>query len=281
MTATKAARLDAGRMAAALTPNILKAMKEAAGRALLPRFRNLALQDCEEKNAGEIVTIADRECEAILSELLSPLLPGASIVGEEGAHSDPELLRRLGDELCWIVDPLDGTSYFAAGQEPFGIMIALASGGVTVGGWVLDPLSGRTCWAAAGQGAWIDCRRMSVGRLAPGRVTFGLSPLLRRRPERFDTLVRRLNTSFELRDIPRCAAAHYPAMLSGGPELTLFERTLPWDHAPGVLLIEEAGGKVARLDGSLYRVDEDRVGLLAAMHPALWDKAAALLQDLP
>jgi fructose-1,6-bisphosphatase/inositol monophosphatase family enzyme len=70
-------------------------------------------------------------------------------------------------------------------------------------------------------------------------------------------------------------------MLVQGPALTLYERTLAWDHAPGALLIEEAGGRIGRLDGSPYRVDDDRVGLLAATDPELWEHAAALLQDLP
>lgn len=281
MIASQAARLEAAGRAAELTPAIGKAMEEAAQRALLPRFRNLAEQDCLEKSAGEMVTVADRECEAILHDRLAALLPGASIVGEESAHLHPELLAGLGDDLCWIIDPLDGTGYFAAGQEPFGIMVALACDGVAVGGWIFDPLSGRSCWTAAGHGAWVNNRRISIQTMEPARASFGLSSLLKRRRERFQSLVTRLNSSFAPCDIPRCAAAHYPAMLSGGPELTLFERTLPWDHAAGALLIEEAGGKVARLDGSPYRVDDERVGLLAAVHPALWDRAAALLQDFP
>lgn len=254
-------------------------MNEAAKRALLPRFRNLAEQDRAEKSAGEVVTIADRDCEAILSELLSRLLPRASIVGEESTHSNPRLFERLGDDLCWIIDPLDGTGYFSAGQEPFGVMIALASGGTTIGGWILDPLSERMCWAATGHGAWIDNRRISLEPPKSVRATIGLSSLLRRRPERFHSLVKRLERSYNVRDIPRCAADHYPAMLLSKPELTLFERTLPWDHAPGVLLIEEAGGRAARLDGSPYRVDDDRTGLLVAIKPALWEEAVGILKE--
>jgi fructose-1,6-bisphosphatase/inositol monophosphatase family enzyme len=256
-------------------------MEQAAEQALLPRFRNLAEHEREEKTAGEVVTVADRECEAMLSEALARLLPGASIVGEEAAEARPELLDRLGDERCWIVDPLDGTGYFAAGHEPFGIMVALASGGLPVGGWILDPLSQRFCWTASGQGAWIDERRIAARPSVASPRAIGLSPLLRSRPQRFAAVVGRLETHFDPCDLPRCAAFNYPAMLLSSPDLTLYERTLPWDHAPGVLLIEEAGGRVARLDGSPYRVDDDRTGLLAATDLALWDEAAALLQDLP
>jgi fructose-1,6-bisphosphatase/inositol monophosphatase family enzyme len=255
-------------------------MEQAAKLMLLPRFRKLAEHEIEEKDAGETVTVADRECEAYLTEALTRLLPEASVVGEEAVHADPALVQRLGDDLCWIIDPLDGTAYFAAGQEPFGVMIALASGGKAVGGWILDPLSGRYCWAATGQGSWINGSRIAA-RAGGDRPSLGLSPLLKRRAGRFEAVVQRLQGSFSLVDIPRCAAAHYPAMLLGSPDLTLYERTLPWDHGAGALLIEEAGGRVARLDGSSYRLDDDRVGLLASLSPSLWGQAAALLVDLP
>lgn len=255
-------------------------MEDAAKRALLPRFRKLTDNDREEKSPGEVVTIADRECEALLSEALLALLPDASIVGEEAVYERPELMRCLGDDLCWIIDPLDGTAYFAAGQEPFGIMVALASGGLTVGGWMLDPLSGRFWWAAVGQGCWVNSDRV-VSSPGAGSAQIGLSPLLQRRPARLAAVRQRLAGRFEIQDIPRCAAAHYPAMLQVGPALTYYERTLAWDHAPGALMIEEAGGRVARLDGSPYRVDDDGTGLLASTDAAAWEKAAALLQDLP
>jgi fructose-1,6-bisphosphatase/inositol monophosphatase family enzyme len=255
-------------------------MKEAAARALLPRFRKLAHHEREEKSAGEVVTVADRDCEAMLSEALSCLLPDASIVGEEAVHATPGLIKHLGDDLCWVIDPLDGTGYFAAGQEPFGIMITLASGGEAVGGWILEPLSGRFCWAAVGHGCWVDGRRM-FGRESAGRAALGLSSLLKGRPQRFRAAMERLKPSFALQEIPRCAAAHYPAMLLGSPDLTLYERTLPWDHGAGILLLEEAGGRSARLDGSPYRLDDDRVGLLVAVNPALWEQAAGLLAELP
>ena len=280
MNRAPADRLALGRRASKLTEATREAMVRAAERALLPRFGSLSDSEREQKSPGEIVTIADRECEAMLSEALARLLPEASIVGEEASHEDRDSLRHLSDGLCWIIDPLDGTGYFADGRAPFGIMVALAAGGAVVGGWILDPLTGRFCSATAGGGCWIDGRQL---RAAPGQrpAELGLSALLKRRPERLAAVEARVAGHFALHDIPRCAAAHYPAMLLAAPSLTYFERTLPWDHAPGVLMIEEAGGVAQRLDGSGYRVDEDRTGLLVATSPALWEQAAALLQDLP
>ena len=73
-----------------------------------------------------------------------------------------------------------------------------------------------------------------------------------------------------------------PRVALGQNDVSIFERTLAWDHAAGALFLNEAGGKVARGDGSAYRVDEpDRKGLIAAATPALWDELAARLARLP
>lgn len=281
MSEAEADRLEGGRIAASLTTKVEGVMRRTATQVLLPRFQTITAADREEKSAGEVVTIADREAEAMLSDGLSRLLPTASIVGEEAVHERPDLLERLGDPLCWIVDPLDGTGYFADGQQPFGIMIALASRGRTVGGWIFDPIAERLSWAAAGAGCWIGGRQMRVRQAAAGRPAIGISSLWQRRPERYAAVLSRLEGRFRLVDIPRCAAALYPAMLVEGPDLALFERTLPWDHAPGAMLIEEAGGRAARLDGGPYDLDGNRAGLLVATDPVVWEEVAALLQDLP
>ena len=136
-----------------LTIEVHAAMQEAATRAILPRYQTLAAHEIEDKAADDVVTVADHESEAILAERLARLLPEAAIVGEEAAHADPALLAKLGDALCWIIDPLDGTNNFAKGKPPFGILVALSEAGETVAGWLYDPLSGRFCHAARGKGA--------------------------------------------------------------------------------------------------------------------------------
>lgn len=269
-----------GREAAGLTPAVEAAMREAAASAVLPRFRALAAPDIAEKSAGEVVTLADRESEALLSAALARILPAAAIVGEEAVHADPQVMRQLGAPLCWVIDPLDGTGYFAAGEEMFGVMVALSAHGIPVGGWILEPLGGAFHWAAAGQGSWGQGTRL-VGGSASSARAIGLSPLLERRPQRRVAMLSRLRDRLEVRAIPRCAAHNYPAMLQGEPHLIYYERTLPWDHAAGVLLIEEAGGRAARLDGSDYRLDDDRAGLLVAADARQWCRVADLLQDLP
>ena len=104
-------------MTAALKEPVADLIRTVAAEVILPRFQNLAAHEVIEKAANDLVTIADRESEARLSEGLARLLPEASIVGEEACAADPSLLAALSNDLCWIIDPIDGTGNFAAGTD--------------------------------------------------------------------------------------------------------------------------------------------------------------------
>ncbi len=180
-----------------------------------------------------------------------------TIVGEEAAHADPALLDRLGDALCWIVDPLDGTNNFAKGKPPFGVLVALSEAGETVAGWIYDPLSGRFCHAARGEGAYVDGERI-VARATGLEPPVAAISLIFADPARRAALTAHIAPHYRLVDIPRCAAEQWPRLALGVNDISVFERTHAWDHAAGVLLLNEAGGKAARPDGSPYRVGRGR-----------------------
>src|SRR5690606_11796778 len=76
---------------------------------------------------------------------------------------------------CWIVDPLDGTRNFAAGREPFGIIVARADGGVAQSGWIYDCLSGRFCAAHRGGGAFVDGERVAARATGEERPVAAIS----------------------------------------------------------------------------------------------------------
>lgn len=262
----------------ALSRAVHAAMREAAERAILPRWQSLAAEDIIAKAADDVVTIADREAEAILTEQLSALLPEATIVGEEAAHADPHMLERLASGLCWIVDPLDGTNNFAAGKPPFGVLVALADNGETIGGWLLDPLSGRLCHAEHRGGAFINGERVTT-RSSGEPLPVAAISLIYMDPAQREAVKAHIAPHYRLVDIPRCAAEQYPRLVLGENDVSIFERTLPWDHAAGVLFLNEAGGKAARPDGSAYRVaDHARPGLIGAASPWLWDELRRRLE---
>ena len=251
-------------------------IRDVATRIVMPRFRQLDAAHIEEKAPDELVTIADRESEIALAEGLLRLLPEARVVGEEACSADASLLDDIGRGTVWIVDPIDGTANFAAGETPFGIMIALVADGVGQAAWLFDPVADRLCSAGRGAGAFVNGERITArasGEAVPvaGLSTRYLPPDLRQEIEQ------RAEGKLRCVGIPRCAAEQYPRVMLGQNDLALFWRTHVWDHAPGALILQEAGGRVARFDGTPYAVTQTGKGLLAAATPQMWDEAAALL----
>jgi fructose-1,6-bisphosphatase/inositol monophosphatase family enzyme len=252
-------------------------LREAAERAILPRFRRLAESDVIEKSPGELVTAADREAEALIGEALCAAFPGTRLVGEEGCAADPALLETLGEGRVWLLDPVDGTANFAAGTPPFSVMLALLDRGEAVASWMLDPLSGDLCVAERGGGALFRGERIAVDPSIPdlsemrGAITSKFMPSdVRARIESALGAVEPLSKLM-------CSGAEYPAIALGRRHASLFWRTLPWDHVPGALFLEEAGGHVSRLDGSPYRGEREGEGLLIATNPAI---ASQLLEAI-
>jgi fructose-1,6-bisphosphatase/inositol monophosphatase family enzyme len=251
-------------------------MRKIGRDVLMARFQTLSASEIEEKAPDDLVTVVDKEAESRLTEGLMALLPGSHVVGEEAVAADPALTATLAHGQCWIVDPLDGTNNYAEGRTPFAVMVALAEDGMVQAGWILDPSTRRMCHAARGLGAYIDNQRVEArGSAAPLPIAALATRYL---PEEVRAKVlARAEGRFTHADIPRCAGEQYPRVVLGTNDLALFWRAMPWDHAPGSLFLEEAGGRLARLDGAPYRLGEDRTGLLAAASPKLWDEAAMAL----
>lgn len=255
-------------------------LRDVSQKVILPHYQHLTSEQVEEKSPDDLVTVADRLSEEMLAEGLARIIPGLPIVGEEEAHTNPEVLGRLSGD-CWIVDPIDGTNNFARGRPPFGILIAMASSGEAHTGWIYDPLTDRLCTAQRGNGALINGERVET------QVSGADLPVAAISTQYMDMAKRQavkdhIAPHYTMVDIPRCAAEQYPRLALGTNDVSIFERTLPWDHAAGALWLNEAGGKVARMDGSPYRVDEHgRTGLIGAATPKLFDELAARLDPIP
>jgi|SRR5690606_21410754 fructose-1,6-bisphosphatase/inositol monophosphatase family enzyme len=249
-------------------------LRDVSQRAILPRYQQLAAHEITAKVADDVVTVADHESEALLEEGLRTIVD-LPVVGEEAAFANASVQDRLSGD-CWIVDPLDGTRNFAAGRPPFGILVAMASGGEAHSGWIYDCLSGRLCVAERGRGAFVDGERIVARPTGETPPVAAVSLIFMDGARR--EAVRSAISDYRLVDVPYCAAEQYPRLALGVNDVSIFERTLAWDHAAGVLWLNEAGGKAARLDGSPYRVDEwARKGLIGAASPALWEAMAERL----
>lgn len=254
----------------ALDEQILNVMRRVTEQVILPRYQNLAASEIIEKAADDLVTVADREAEDMLAEELAAIDDSLAIVGEEAVHADASVMDALSGD-CWIVDPIDGTHNFAHGQPPFGIIIAQSAGGIAQSGWLYDCLSGRFCSAHLGDGAKVDGSPISAKPAGKAKPIAAISMLFLTEEQR-EMVERDIAPHYDLAEIPRCAAEQYPRLALGENDVSSFKRTLPWDHAAGILWLNEAGGKAARFDGTAYRVDDhDKTGLVGASSPQIWD----------
>jgi len=244
---------------------------DVAAEVILPKFRHLGGADIQEKNPGDLVTVADREAERLLIERLPPLIDGSLVMGEECVSLDPGRLACLtSDRPVWIIDPIDGTGNFVRGNPNFAVIVALAQGQRTIQGWIYDPLLAQMTHAVRGGGTWRGGTKRSI---APRPVAGMAGSVARRDHERLAArglIARQLGS----------AAHEYLSLLDGSLDFSCYRRLHPWDHAAGVLMIEEAGGRAALLDGSPYvPVPQPGNSLLMAPDEASWAELRDLLKD--
>lgn len=260
-------------------------LRDAARAEIMPRFRRLAPDAVRAKSGPlDLVTEADEAAERVIAAALARLFPGCVVVGEEGTAADPALLDRLaGADLAFVVDPVDGTANFAAGVPLFGCMAAMFVRGEVVAGWIHDPLGDDTAIALRGEGAWIEDGQgrahaaLRVAAPAPvsrmvGAVSWGWmpEPLRSRVPARLPRLAAAINY--------RCAAHEYRLAAGGHAHVLVYNKLMPWDHAPGWLIHAEAGGHAAQFDGTPYDPARHRSGgLICAPDRASWEAARAAL----
>ncbi|HEY0819270.1 MAG TPA: inositol monophosphatase [Rhizobacter sp.] len=261
-----------------LFDRVLPLLAEASERAVMPRFRQLREGEVIEKAKDEIVTVADREAEALIERGLLALCPGSRVVGEEACATNPALLQGLDEGRVWLVDPLDGTANFVAGRPVFALMVSLLVDGEAVGAWVLHPMTGERWAAQRGGGCYRDERRMVVPAVAVPLERARGAVLSRFLPAGLKQQVEsRLDRIGEALPGARCAGVEYPAIITGQQQFAMFYRTLPWDHVAGTLLLQEAGGHAARYDGRAYRAADAEPGLLSAVDEPLWKALRAAL----
>lgn len=249
---------------ASVIDQVVKILREVAEELVLPRFRNLSEGDVAEKGPGDLVTIVDRETEAALGTRLADLLHGSLVVGEEAVSLDHRVLERIGDPgPVWIIDPIDGTGNFAAGKEPFAIMVALLRGGVPVLGVIYHPITGLLAIAEAGGGAYVDGTRVTLAHdpvTTSGLVGTVHSKYLPARTR--DEVLGRTPRIGKVLPSQHCAGYDYPEVLLGHQHFVLYWKSLPWDHAAGALLVREAGGVVRHFEGTQYDPALPHPGLL-------------------
>ena len=215
------------------------------------------------------VTVADRETERVMREVLAERVPEHGILGEEHGEA------RLDHRFVWVLDPIDGTKSFITGFPLFNNLIALLDRGRPVIGVVDTPAIGERYHAARGKGAWFNGERIRTSGctdLARAVIYLaGHEPTAPTKAERF----RQFQSRGRLQR--RGYDAYVYALLAAGHLDLMIETDLqPYDHLALVTLIEEAGGAVTDWSGRPLGLDSEG-DVLAAATPELHAEALALL----
>lgn len=230
-------------------------LRRVAETDVMPWFRKLTESDVREKTgADDLVTSVDLRAELAITAGLREILPGAVIIGEEGAAADPSVLRALGGPgPVLVVDPLDGTWNFAHGIPIFAMMIGLCLDGVPAAGAIFLPCTSELVLAERGAGATLNGAPLRTRREVPFAEAagdfsrkFATAPLR----ERFAAPLRGAGSTSQR----NCSGVAYVDTAAGRNDFMLQFLLMPWDHVAGALIVAEAGGATRYLvDGADYQ----------------------------
>lgn len=218
----------------------------------------------EYKGDVDLVTEADRASEKLIVDRLSAAFPDHGIFGEEGAR------RGLEAEYRWYVDPLDGTTNFAHGFPVFCVSMGLehrppgadaSTDGDLIAGVIYDPTRDEIFAAEKGLGAWLDGERIRSSRTR----TLSEALLATGFPSRKRHVSPNIHfyQEFTLRShgVRRAGSAALDLAYTACGRLDGFWEFYlnPWDTAAGALLVEEAGGRITRFDGTPFQLNSSEI----------------------
>ncbi len=267
--------------------DLLDAVRRAGAQEIMPRFRNLADHEIDSKShAQDLVTIADGATEEAICRNVFKILPKAAVVGEEAVNSDPYLLNAVGaSETCVVIDPIDGTENYVTGLAIFGTILVVVHNGQTVFGLLYDPVADDWMFARRGEGAWFHRRDGEIVGLHTRKDcnladATGLVAVEDHGIEDREALLRGFQAAFHVRDI-RCSCHEYRCLASGRADFLRSYTLKPWDHAAGLLLLEEAGGWAAVNGETPYAPTIHDGRIVAASCEAMGRHIANLAAALP
>jgi len=197
------------------------------------------------KGAVDLVTEVDLACERAIREVLGRRTPNVPVLGEEGGGAETATTR-------WVVDPLDGTTNFVHGFPFYAVSVALERDGEIVAGCLYEPLYDRLYTAARGQGAFRDGQPIRVTdrrTLREALVATGFGYDRHERPDHYLRPFRAVMVRSQ--GMRRAGAACLDlAMVADGRLDAYYELEVKrWDVAAGLLLVQEAGGRVSPAPG--------------------------------
>lgn len=249
----RSSRAPASGAAALEVLRVAEAAARAAGAVIVEKVGAQVLRT--KAHAADLLTAVDAECEDIIRGTVLRAFPGDAFLGEESVGSPEALAELLGEDRLWVVDPIDGTTNFVAGQPMSAVSIGVARGGELVAGVIYDPFRDELFAAAAGAGATLNGVRIAVARtdfLRDAVVASGAPPNPRSAAPCFRAMSALAPPRTRTVRLLGSAAINF-AWVACGRLDAWFEPDLNvWDSAAGALLVREAGGRVTDCEGAEY-----------------------------
>jgi 3'(2'), 5'-bisphosphate nucleotidase len=258
-----------------------------AGAAILDLYEGpLHVEQKADADDREPVTQADKLANELIVQRLQSEFPKDGILAEESIDTS----RRLSKQRVWMIDPLDGTNGFIAGNGDFAVQIGLTEDGAPVVGVVYLPLTDVLYWAARGAGAWVERPEAEAERLRvsdesePSRMRLAASRS--HRSPKMDAVVRRFGFREEVNRGSVGIKIGLIVERQCDIYIHLSGRTKQWDTCAPEAILREAGGTLTDLWGEPYRYNTEDVrnrnGLIAsnrAAHPLALRTLSPLLTE--
>jgi myo-inositol-1(or 4)-monophosphatase len=244
-------------------PTMAEIAREA-GALLMDYFRRRVA--VEYKGEADLVTAADRASETLIRDRIRGLWPSHDILGEE------EGLVDTGSDYRWYVDPLDGTTNFAHGFPVFCVSMGLEHKGKLIAGVVYDPTRDEMFTAEAGMGAFLNQQRIHVSAIAKLSESLLATGFPSHKRHKNPNIFFYHQITLRTHGVRRAGSAALDlCSVAAGRFEGFWEFNLnPWDTAAGVLLVEEAGGKVTDFKGMLFQLNSrETVASNGLVHEAM------------
>lgn len=239
---------------------------KAGGEVLMSHYgkTKTELKDPGVYDVGSVVTVADRESEARITDVLSNSFPEYGIYGEEGASHNTDA------DFLWVIDPLDGTSNFIRNIPLFGISIGLLEKGVPVAGVLFFPALNLLAHAAKGEGAFANNAPIKVSDRPLEHSLYYAGGVFKKRIQ----LSIKLAEAAGFVEIINASSFEFAKIAMGDAEIYYLENVLH-DVAAGICIVQEAGGKVTDENGHPWSRD---VKYILATNGVAHDQALGLIK---
>ena len=261
----------------------MQSIAREAGSLLMDHFRGRVKVKIEYKGSADLVTIADRQSEALILARIRRDFPTHDVMGEEGTRIE------TGSDYKWYVDPLDGTTNFAHGYPVFCVSLAVEFQGQRIAGVIYDPTRDEMFTAERGSGARLNGEPLHVSKTATVDQSLVATGFPSQKRHKNPNIYFYHHLTLRSHGVRRAGSAALDLCnVAAGRFDGFWEFNLnPWDTAAGVLIVEEAGGRVTDFSGGPFQIDSrETLASNGLVHDALIAEFQAVfsgkaLEELP